>query len=54
MVPPCSLNPSERYARMSIGAGFILGGFLLHRDALSGVMLVSTGSAIAAAAALGY
>ena len=54
MAPSCNLNPAERNARMSIGAGFILGGFLLQRDALSGVTLVATGSAIAAAAALGY
>lgn len=54
MAPSCGLSPAERYARLSIGAAFILGGFLFRRDALSGVTLVTTGSAIAAAAALGY
>ena len=54
MAPSCSLSPGERYTRMGIGAGFIVGGFLLQRDALSGVALVTTGSAITAAAALGH
>ncbi len=35
MAPSCSLEPGERYARMSVGAGFVLGGFLLHQDALA-------------------
>ena len=54
MAPTCSLDDRERYVRMGIGAAFVLGGFLLRRDAFSGVTLVLVGSAITAAAALGY
>jgi hypothetical protein len=54
MAPSCSLRNNERYARLSIGAGLVLGGFLLHRDPLTGIVLVTTGTAVAAAAALGY
>lgn len=48
------MKTSERYMRMSIGTGMTLGGFLLHHDAFAGVVLVTTGSAITAAAALGH
>lgn len=54
MAPSCSIKNSERYVRMSVGAGLVLGGFVMHRDAFAAVTLVTAGSAITAAAALGY
>jgi hypothetical protein len=39
---------------MALGAGFVLGGFLLRRDAVTSVIMVTVGSAMAARAALGY
>jgi hypothetical protein len=44
----------ERYTRMTIGVGIVLGGFLLRRDAFAGVTRVTVGSAMTAAAALGH
>lgn len=54
MAPACSLDKKERHVRMAIGAGFVMTGFLLHRDAFSAVALVTVGSAMTAAASLGY
>ena len=54
MAPSCSLDPKERILRMSIGAAFVTAGFALHRDAFAALSLVTTGSAMTAAAALGY
>jgi hypothetical protein len=54
MAPSCSLDKSERYGRMTIGAGFVITGFLIHRDAFTAVALVTVGSAMVAAASLGH
>lgn len=54
MAPSCSLDPKERTLRISIGAAFVTAGFVLHHDSFAAVTLVSTGSAMTAAAALGY
>lgn len=54
MAPSCSLTPKERMGRIWFGAAFVTAGFALHRDAFSALMLVTSGSAITAAAALGY
>lgn len=54
MAPTCSLDPKERYGRMALGAGFVVAGFVVHRDAFAAVTLVSVGSAVTAAAALGH
>jgi hypothetical protein len=54
MAPSCSLEPKERTLRISIGAAFVTAGFVLHHDSFAAVALVSTGSAMTAAAALGY
>lgn len=39
---------------MSLGAGLVLGGFLFRGDVFAGVTLVTVGSTMTAAAALGY
>jgi hypothetical protein len=54
MARTCSLDKKERYGRMALGAGFVVAGFLLRRDAFTGLALVIAGSAMAAAASLGY
>lgn len=54
MAPTCSLDRRERYTRMTIGSAFVLGGFLVSRDAFAAVTMVSVGSAMTAAAALGH
>ncbi len=54
MAPSCSLDKGERYGRMAIGAGFVVTGFLLHRDALAALTLVIVGSAMTATASLGH
>lgn len=54
MAPSGSLDKRERYGRMGIGAAFVAAGFLVHRDALAAVTLVTVGSAVTSAAALGY
>jgi hypothetical protein len=54
MAPSCTLDRRERYMRMSIGAAFVVTGFVLHRDAFMAVSLVLTGSAMTAAASLGH
>jgi hypothetical protein len=54
MAPACSLNRGERYSRITLGAGFVAAGFLLHRDTFSAVTLVVAGSAITGAASLGH
>ena len=54
MAPSCTLDRRERYMRMTIGAGFVVTGFVLHRDAFMAVSLVLTGSAMTAAASLGH
>jgi hypothetical protein len=54
MAPTCSLGKTERYGRMLIGTGFVITGFFLRRDALVAVTMVTVGSAMTAAAALGH
>lgn len=54
MAPTCSLDKTERYGRMLIGAGFVIGGFVFRRDAFVAVTMVTVGSAMTAAAALGH
>jgi hypothetical protein len=54
MAPSCSIDRRERYTRMAIGAGFVVTGFVLHRDAFVAVSLVLTGSAMTVAASLGH
>ena len=54
MAPTCGLPERERYTRMAIGTSFVVGGFLMHRDAFAAVTLVTVGSAMTAAASLGY
>ena len=54
MAPSCTLDKGERYGRMGIGAVFVVTGFLLHRDTFTAVALVTVGSAMTGAAALGY
>jgi hypothetical protein len=39
---------------MALGAGFVVGGFLLRRDVFTSVTMVTVGSAMTARAALGY
>jgi hypothetical protein len=39
---------------MALGAGFVLGGFLIRRDVFTAVTMVTVGSAMTARAALGY
>jgi hypothetical protein len=47
------MKDSERYGRMAFGAVFIVAGFVMRRDAFAAVTLVTVGSAVTAAAALG-
>jgi len=54
MAPSCNLDPKERTRRIWIGAAFVTAGFVLHRDTVAALSLVTAGSAITAAAALGY
>lgn len=54
MAPSCSLDKRERYARMGIGAVFVATGFVMHRDTFAAITLVTVGSAMTSAAALGY
>ena len=54
MAPSCSMPDRERYTRMTIGTGIMLGGFLMRSDAFAAVTLVTVGSAMTAAAALGH
>jgi hypothetical protein len=44
----------ERYTRMSIGAVFVVAGFVIHRDTFTSLALVTVGSAMTARASLGY
>jgi hypothetical protein len=53
MAPTCGIPKRERYGRMAIGSGFVLGGFLVHRDPFVALTMVTVGSAMAAAASLG-
>ncbi len=53
MEPSCTMSKSERYGRMAIGAVFVVAGFVVRRDAFAAVTLVTVGSAVTAAAALG-
>jgi len=39
---------------MAMGAAFVLGGFLIRRDAFVSVTMVTVGSAMTVAASLGY
>lgn len=50
----CSISKRERYSRMALGAGYVLGGFLLRRDVFVSVTMVTVGSVMTARAALGY
>ena len=54
MARACSIPARERYTRMALGAGFVVGGFLLRRDPFTAVIMVTVGSAMTARAALGY
>ena len=54
MAPSCKIPDRERYTRMSIGSTFVIGGFLLTHDVFVRLALVTVGSAMAAAAALGH
>jgi hypothetical protein len=54
MARACSIPQRERYTRMALGAGFVLGGFLIRRDVFTAVTMVTVGSAMTARAALGY
>ena len=54
MAPSCGMSKSERYTRMAMGAGFVVGGFLLRRDPFVAVTMVTVGSAMTAAASLGH
>ena len=54
MAPSCSIGRGERYTRMTLGAGFVVAGFVVHRDAFAAIALVLTGSAMTAAASLGH
>ena len=54
MARACSIPQGERYTRMALGAGFVVGGFLLRRDVFASVTMVTVGSAMTARAALGY
>jgi uncharacterized membrane protein len=54
MAPSCSIGNPERYQRMMIGAGFVVGGFILRSDPFVAVTMVTVGSAVTAAAALGH
>lgn len=54
MAPACSLDKRERYGRMGIGGVFVAVGFIMHRDTFSAVTLVTVGSAMTSAAALGH
>ncbi len=47
------MKMSERYGRMAVGAALIVAGFVIRRDAFAAVTLVTVGSAVTAAAALG-
>lgn len=53
MAQSCSIAKSERYTRMALGAGYVLAGFLLRRNALVAVSAVTVGSAMVVAASLG-
>ena len=54
MAATCSLDRKERYGRMAIGTGFVVVGFFLRRDPIVALTMVSVGSAMVAAAALGH
>ena len=54
MARSCSMPKRERYTRMAMGAGLVVGGFLIRDDAFASVTLVTVGSAMTAAASLGY
>ena len=47
------MKKSERYGRMAIGAALIVTGLIVRRDAFAAVTLVTVGSAVTVAAALG-
>lgn len=53
MEPSCTMSKTERYGRMAIGAAFVVTGFVIRRDVFPAVTLVTVGSAVTAAAALG-
>lgn len=54
MAPSCRIPDRERYTRMAIGSAFVIWGFLMSRDVLVRLTLVTVGSAMTAAAALGH
>ncbi len=54
MVRSCSIPRGERYFRMSMGIVFVVGGFVIRRDVAPAIVMVTVGSAMTAAAALGY
>jgi hypothetical protein len=54
MAPSCRIPDRERYTRMAIGSTFVTGGFLMSHDVFVRLTLVTVGSAMTAAAALGH
>jgi len=54
MARTCSIPQKERYTRMAIGGVFVVAGFVIHRDTLTSLALVTVGSAMTARASLGY
>ena len=54
MAPSCSIGNTERYQRMAMGAVFVICAFFIRRDAFAAVTMVTVGSAMTAAAALGH
>jgi len=50
----CNIPQRERYTRMALGAGFVLGGFLIRRAVFTSVIMVTVGSAMTSWAALGH
>ena len=54
MAPSCKIPDRERYTRMTIGGTFVIGGFLVRGDPFVAVTMVTVGSAMATAAALGH
>jgi len=54
MARTCSIPQKERYTRMAIGGVFVVAGFVIHRDTVTAVTMVTVGSAMTARASLGY
>jgi len=54
MARTCNIPQRERYTRMALGAGIVVGGFLIRRSVFTSVTMVTVGSAMTSWAALGY